>query len=353
MKCLNCDAEMMNHLVQTKNDQIAYDLCEACGSLWLDAGELDKLAFQVDGSIEFSSKEPAENTLESKKKCPRCDNMVLDKVHFIGYTDIVLDRCGNCQGFWLDGGELDLINSTLEKIMPVSGKGFSEFVNKVHLPYWYKRIRRKSSETDFHVKVSPLMEAAFQSKTSKTCPVCQVELNQYSIYGIQIEGCPDCKGIFLDKDELRKLKDKVDTGSWTSLRWMDDEVEALNNMVAMPSKRICPSCTDSAMVSANFANSGVILDWCPSCAGIWLDRNEYQQIIQFLRDKLDHYSSDEMKEKTYEEIKEIWNGPHDMMSEILDAKAAIAALVNISIFEHPKLCNSLLSFTRAVRAAGL
>ncbi|MHC4863242.1 MAG: TFIIB-type zinc ribbon-containing protein [Planctomycetota bacterium] len=56
MNCLNCRAEMMNNLVQTRKDQIAYDVCEACGSLWLDRGELDKMAFQVEGSIEYCSR---------------------------------------------------------------------------------------------------------------------------------------------------------------------------------------------------------------------------------------------------------------------------------------------------------
>ena len=46
---------MFNNLVQIRDDQISYDICEACGSLWLDAGELDKMAFQVNGSIEYSS----------------------------------------------------------------------------------------------------------------------------------------------------------------------------------------------------------------------------------------------------------------------------------------------------------
>jgi Zn-finger nucleic acid-binding protein len=79
MKCLNCQAEMMNHLVQTKKDQISYDICEACGSLWLDRGELDKMAFQVTGSIEYCSKDKIQGSAKSSKNCPRCEDTVLDK----------------------------------------------------------------------------------------------------------------------------------------------------------------------------------------------------------------------------------------------------------------------------------
>ena len=347
MKCLNCNSEMMNNLVQTKNDQIAYDMCEACGSLWLDAGELDKMAFKVDGSIEYSSKDTVEDTREPTRKCPRCDDTALDKVSFIG-SDIVLDGCKNCGGFWLDGGELDLINKELEEIMPIQGKGFSEFVNNVHLPYWYKRVRRKSSETDFKVDVPPVKGAELKSATEYKCPVCNANLDLYAIFGIKIEGCSKCKGIFLDKDELRSLKDKTSKGSWQTLRWMDDEVEAIGKTNAMPAKRLCPKCEGIKMICASFGDSKIIIDWCPKCHGVWLDRDEFQEINQHLRDKLNKLSSAEMRKKVFEEIKEIWSGPEGKISEILDAKAAISALLNITIFEHPKLFKLLDNCSKAI-----
>jgi len=343
MKCLNCKTEMMNNLVQTKNDQISYDICEGCGSLWLDAGELDKMAFQVEGSIEYSSKDKIEGDSELLKKCPRCEDAALDKVSFIG-SDIGLDRCGNCGGFWLDGGELDLINKELEQIMPVEGKGFSEFVNNLHLPYWHKRVKRKSSETDFDVEVPPIKSAKLKSETEYVCPACSAKLNLYAIFRIEFEGCPKCKGVFLDKGELRKLKDKATKGSWKTLRWMDDEVEAIDKANAMPSNRSCPKCKEVKLVSASFGDSKILVDWCPQCKGAWLDRDELQAIVELLSSKLNQISSTQMKKLVYEEIREIWDGPEGKIAEILDAKAAISALINISIFEHPKLADSLTRF---------
>ena len=54
-----------------------------------------------------------------------------------------------------------------------------------------------------------------------------------------------------------------------------------------------------------------------------------------------------------EEIKEIWDGPENIISEILDAKAAICALLNISIFEQPELCESLQRYRETGRSVGL
>lgn len=349
MNCLNCNAEMTNNVIRTLMTHISYDICEACGSFWLDAGEFKKLAFQVTGDIEYCSKDEANGISESSKKCPRCEEIILNKVFFLGYSEIVLDRCENCGGFWLDGGELDLINKELEKIMHIKGHGFSHFINKAHLPYWYKRIRRKSSEVDFKVDVPPIKGAKLQIKTTNICPACDNNLSLYTIFGIEIDGCSRCKGIWLDKDELRKLKDKIDTDSWRTLRWLDDEIESIEKVNSTISKRVCPKCKDVKLLSSNFGDSTTIIDWCPNCHGNWLDKEEFQEIVLHLREELDKLSSSEMKKKLYEEIEEIWDGHEGTMSEIMDAKAAISALINITIFEHPVLFKILTGFSNSAR----
>lgn len=352
MKCLRCNEEMMNNTVITSKSQISYDICETCGSLWLDKGELDKMAYEVAGSIEYSSKDEAGSIAEPTKKCPRCDDSLLEKVFFIGESDIVLDHCRNCGGFWLDSGELNLINKELQDIMPIKGKGFSEFLNNIHLPYWYKRVQRKSSETDFTVKVPPLKNAELKRETTYKCPACNANLNEYRVYSIKIEGCSKCKGVWLDMDELRKLKDKVEKKSWGTLQWMDNESKTIEKTIGMISKRVCPKCIEKKLLSVSFDDSPVIIDWCPTCHGIWLDRDEFNEIKDYLRTKLDSLSSAEMRTKVAEELKEIWTGPEGKISEILDAKAAIAALINITVFEHPKLAKLLLEISKKLLSIG-
>jgi len=173
------------------------------------------------------------------------------------------------------------------------------------------------------------------------------------VFRIEIDGCPNCKGIWLDKDELRKLKDKSEKDSWATLRWMDDEIEAIEKANAMPSKRECPKCKGESLISTSFGDSNILIDWCPSCQGTWLDRDEFQEIVNHLSTKLSKVSAADMKKNVYEEIREIWEGPENITSEILDAKAAICALINISIFEHPELCESLQRFRESGRASGL
>ena len=67
---------------------------------------MDKVADQVDGDIEYCSTEEAA-TPASGKFCPRCPGEHLLKVKFLGDDVIIVERCDNCKGFWLDGGQID------------------------------------------------------------------------------------------------------------------------------------------------------------------------------------------------------------------------------------------------------
>jgi hypothetical protein len=54
-----------------------------------------------------------------------------------------------------------------------------------------------------------------------------------------------------------------------------------------------------------------------------------------------------MKKKLSKEIKEIWNGSETVWSEVVDAKAAIAAFLSLKMYEHPALSKVLLNFSTA------
>ena len=79
-------------------------------------------------------------------------------VRFLGETNVILDHCRNCGGFWLDAGELNLVDQELVRIMPVDGHGFSDFVNKVHVPYWFKRINDQVAKPISKLKWNRLAE---------------------------------------------------------------------------------------------------------------------------------------------------------------------------------------------------
>ncbi len=316
MDCLNCRAPMVNNEVTTQKSRVSYDMCGNCGSLWLDAGELDKLAFEVEGSIEFCSQDGAAVAGKAAGICPRCDGVDLSFVKFLGDSGIVLRHCRNCGGFFLDGGELNLIDRELTRIMPVEGRGFSDFVNNVHVPYWFRRVMRSSEDTDFHVEAAPVPGASLQRSTTAVCPTCGHNLDLYNLDDGEFLGCPNCKGLWLNRAALNKLKDQ---SGEHSLHWLNREIDSIGTTASVPGTRTCVECADRKMVSILFGATGVLIDRCSQCKGIWLDRGEFDSIVRYLSE----------------------NGQ-------AESDHSLAALVNTTIFHHP----ALFDFLNSLRVIG-
>ena len=82
------------------------DRCRSCGGNWFDDQELSQL-------LGFSSRDLRplqtgdENGLLDQKRgqCPR-DRSKLLRVYSADNPSVVIDSCLQCNGIWLDGGEL-------------------------------------------------------------------------------------------------------------------------------------------------------------------------------------------------------------------------------------------------------
>lgn len=45
------------------------------------------------------------------------------------------------------------------------------------------------------------------------CPVCDGQLRQVEKHGVEVDKCPDCKGVWLDRGELDKIIQMISEGS--------------------------------------------------------------------------------------------------------------------------------------------
>jgi Zn-finger nucleic acid-binding protein len=218
--------------------------------------------------------------------------------------------------------------------MPVRGKGFSDFVNNVHVPYWSRRVQKKSGETDFEVEVLPVKGAKPEGPTTDICPVDGSQLDRYKAFSMQIEACPKCHGMWLVRDELRKLKNKMQDGV---TRWVNDEIESLDHTAAIPTQRKCVKDKTTNMVSVVFGKSKVVIDLCQKCGGTWLDQGSFEAITNYLRDELGTTMSPaEMKKHAEKDLERVWSGgPESRFEELRDGMAAASAYLSALIFEHP------------------
>ena len=104
------------------------------------------------------------------------------------------------------------------------------------------------------------------------CPrCCNVELSTEEIEGVNILMCPSCSGRFLHQGELKKI---------THPTAGDIEYSSLGNIdESKISELSCPVCKTEKMIDVNFAlYSDIIMKYCTTCSGIWLDEGELRQI---------------------------------------------------------------------------
>ncbi|HNY11562.1 MAG TPA: zf-TFIIB domain-containing protein [Candidatus Wallbacteria bacterium] len=136
---------------------------------------------------------------------------------------------------------------------------------------------------------------------AEKCPRCQALLNEKEVDGIKIDQCSSCLGIFLDENELSKIKENPD-----SLKKIDTAVSGSDCSHAPAGEDktlICIRCK-AEMEKVNFSyTSGIFIDYCPLCRSIWLDDSELEKTVSFLR--ANEVISKEESEKYGEALKNI------------------------------------------------
>jgi uncharacterized protein len=109
------------------------------------------------------------------------------------------------------------------------------------------------------------------------CPKCrEVTMLAFTFQGIQVDRCPRCDGVWLDKDELnaildQKLGRQIEQVSFAQAPLADDSAPAH-----------CFRC-DRAMVDLIGA-ADVRFEWCEGCEGLFFDKGEISIIEAFEAD---------------------------------------------------------------------
>ena len=101
--------------------------------------------------------------------CPVCGAPLI----IVERNNIELDYCPKCQGFWLDNGELELLNEILEID--------ADYMNPLGRPFI------ESSEKHYN------------------CPKCGSQMGKIEVNGVLLDVCPNADGIWFDKGELSSV----------------------------------------------------------------------------------------------------------------------------------------------------
>jgi hypothetical protein len=120
MKCPRCNSV----LSATAYDGVEIEVCPGCKGEWLFAGELQKIADHHDevftpeeiAALDAVNTEKftAEKDDHDELNCPCCDNVQMEHFNYGDTSGIILHKCKQCDGIWMDKGELEKIEELVD-----------------------------------------------------------------------------------------------------------------------------------------------------------------------------------------------------------------------------------------------
>jgi hypothetical protein len=169
------------------------------------------------------------------------------------------------------------------------------------------------------------------------CPVDGTTLETRTVHSINIEECVQCGGLWYEEGELRKAKDEEEP----DLKWLDFDLWSDQESFAVDwSSRKCPQC-EKNMAAISYAATGVTVDYCPDEHGIWLDKGEFQAIIEALEKEMMSKDISDYVAASLEEAKEIFAGDEGFVSEWKDFLTVTRLLQYRVLVENPKVAELL------------
>jgi len=180
------------------------------------------------------------------------------------------------------------------------------------------------------------------------CPVDRTLLEQHTIHSVTIEECPHCKGLWFEEDELRKAKDaaKAEDLAKPVLNWLDFDLWSKQDEFGLGwSSCKCPKC-DKTMALISYGSTGVTVDYCVERHGVWLQKGEFESIVDALHKETLTKTVPEYISASLQEAKEIITGEEGFVSEWKDFLTVARLLQYRILVENPRLA-ALLSILQS------
>src|SRR3989338_80183 len=167
------------------------------------------------------------------------------------------------------------------------------------------------------------------------CPNKHKELEKILFHNVEVDCCPECMGMWFEKDELKLAKDEKDK----QLNWLDFDIwrDKGKFKIYNIDKR-CPECR-IPFVQIDYDDSNVKIDFCKMCSGIWLDRGEFKQIMVYLKKKADYEILHHYTKNLAKELWEVFTGPEKLRDELVDFFMLLKLLNYKFVVQHPHINN--------------
>ena len=107
------------------------------------------------------------------------------------------------------------------------------------------------------------------------CPRCNIPLAGRKYRSIEIDHCPQCRGLWLDFDEMDLLEDGANRS---------DILKGTREYARRPGEMPCPHC-GILMDVFNYRAHNLPIEHCPDNHGYWLDKGEEDRVLELMRQR--------------------------------------------------------------------
>jgi Zn-finger nucleic acid-binding protein len=284
------------------------DGCPECGGLWFDAQELAQLARGPAGSLgrleqQFEARSATAGAgAAAARLCPAC-RVALHEFEYPWARGIRLDCCQECKGVWVDDGELGAIQRTMaqlraQRIAPTGATPAAPAPPSTASPETRARIAASllmqtacpncgERNSDAAMSCWACSHTLKEKAGGLICAACHGPMLRFGTQGITLDGCTCCGGLWLDKGELGSLLQLPPAALALVERQLRSDTPApgapgpaalaLDRPAALP----CPACHRLMHEHPYAVQSGLHIDQCYECRGVWLDAGELEQIRRF------------------------------------------------------------------------
>ncbi len=178
----------------------------------------------------------------------------------------------------------------------------------------------------------------------KKCPKCENRIFEVQYFGVTLDKCKTCQGLWFDSNELDQLKSQLDE----SIRWIDIDLwKYANRANFKPSRFDCPKC-QTVMSELQFDGSKVTLEFCINCGGAWLDGGELGIVLKHLQEKLATKTIRDLGKATVEQFAQIFGGPKGLVEEVRDFVAAWRMVSLKFSITHPSLTQKIQAIRQSL-----
>jgi Zn-finger nucleic acid-binding protein len=115
------------------------------------------------------------------------------------------------------------------------------------------------------------------SETYVICPVCTKDMIVVEHNRIELDYCPNCRGVWFDAGELELLLESMKLDGSGSVH---QALLGLNETQTAEKKRPCPLCR-SKMRKVTLPPK-ILVDLCPRGEGLWFDGGELDSLLNYL-----------------------------------------------------------------------